>query len=153
MTGDVRTIRPWMTVPYIAHFYRVPESYLDQSLHITGDRVAHRLPLRDLASHINRPLDSLIRDIQHAILNYRKHPNGTGVKGPGRRPQGSPPISTSASTKTTNSQTSRFVVLVEVGVGLGGEGTLAVAFAPFHPIRPTKKCAGKRAGAGEETRS
>jgi hypothetical protein len=77
MSGDVRAIRPWMTVPYIAHFYHVPESYLDQSLHITGDRTAHLLPLRDLASRINRPLNSLIHDIQHAILNYRKHPNGT----------------------------------------------------------------------------
>jgi hypothetical protein len=62
-----------MTVPYIAHFYHVPESYLDQSLHITDYGAAHRLPLRDLASRINRPLDSLIRDIQHAILNYRQH--------------------------------------------------------------------------------
>ena len=74
--GDVRAIRPWMTVPYIARFYHVPESYLDQSLHISSDRTTRRLPLRDLASRINRPLDSLIHDIQRAILNYRKHRSG-----------------------------------------------------------------------------
>lgn len=176
---DVRAIRPWMTVPYIAHFYHVPESYLDQSLHITGDRTTHLLPLRDLAPRVKRPLDGLIQDIQHAILNYRKHRSYAGAsflapqkkpaaKEPGRRPQGSLPTSTTgrrpqgspptptstpASTKTTNGQTSHFVVLVEAGTGLGGEGTLAVAFAPFSPIRSTKKCVGKRARARKETRS
>ena len=72
MTGDVSTIRPWMTVPFIAHYYQVPENYLDQSLHISNDRTVHHLPLRDLASRVKRPVDGLIRDIQHAILNYRK---------------------------------------------------------------------------------
>lgn len=79
VTGDVSTIRPWMTVPYIAHFYHVPESYLDQSLHITDDRAVHHLPLRELAARIKRPLNSLIRDIQHAILNYRKHQTRVGA--------------------------------------------------------------------------
>ena len=76
VAGDVSGIRPWMTVPYIARIYHVPDSYLDQSLHITGDKTVHRLPLRDLAPRIKRPLNSLIQDIQRAILNYRKHQNG-----------------------------------------------------------------------------
>ncbi len=84
VTGDVRAIRPWMTVPYIAHFYHVPENYLDQSLHITDDRAAHLLPLRDLASRVKRPLDSLIRDIQRAILNYREQRKGTVPDRPGQ---------------------------------------------------------------------
>ena len=77
--GDVRAIRPWMSVTYIAHFYHVPESYLDQSLHIPNDRTMPRLPLRELASRVKRPLDSLIHDIQHAILNYRKQRSGGQV--------------------------------------------------------------------------
>ena len=77
VTGDVSTIRSWMTVPFIAHFYKVPESYLDQSLHITNDRAVHHLPLRELANRVKRPLDSLIHDIQHAILNYRQPRNGS----------------------------------------------------------------------------
>ena len=79
VTGDVSTIRSWMTVPFIAHFYNVPESYLDQSLHITNDRAVHHLPLRELADRFKRPLDSLIHDIQHAILNYRKHRTRAGA--------------------------------------------------------------------------
>ncbi len=154
MTRDVRAIRPWMTVPYIANFYHVPESYLDESLHITNDRTAHLLPLRALASRIKRPLNSLINDIQHTILNYRKHSGGAEAKEPGRRPQGSPPTPTStlAPTMTTNNQSNRVVVLVEAGVGMSGEGTLAVAFVLFLPVRFTRKCTGKRATAGEETR-
>jgi hypothetical protein len=72
-TGDVSTIRPWMTVPFIAHYYHVPESYLDQSLHIANDRTIRHLPLRVLATRFKRPLNGLIHDIQRAILNYRKH--------------------------------------------------------------------------------
>ena len=34
--ADVRTIRPWMTIPYIARFYHVPEAYLYHSLHISA---------------------------------------------------------------------------------------------------------------------
>jgi hypothetical protein len=101
VTGDVSTIRSWMTVPFIAHFYHVPETYLDQSLHITDDKAVHHLPLRELADRVKRPVDGLIRDIQHAILNYRNHRNGTGAspiganvvsfcqgggQGPGARP-------------------------------------------------------------------
>ena len=163
MTADVRAIRPWMTVPYIAHFYRVPESYLDQSLHITNDRIAHDLPLRDLASHVKRSLDSLIQDIQHAILNYRKHGIGaetnflthqekSATKEPGRGPQGSPPTPTStpASTMATNGQANNAVVIVEAGAGLGGVGTLAVAFRLFQPIRLTKKSTRQQTNTGEE---
>lgn len=80
VTGDVSTIRPWMTVPFIAHFYYVPESYLDQSLHITNDKAVHHLPLRELADRVKLPLNSLIRDIQHAILNYRNHRSRAGTR-------------------------------------------------------------------------
>jgi hypothetical protein len=84
VTGDVSTIRSWMTVPYIAHYYRIPESYLDQSLRITSDKTVHRLPLRELADRVKRPVDGLIRDIQHAILNYRNQRSKTGANDKGQ---------------------------------------------------------------------
>lgn len=71
-SGDVSTIRSWMTVPFISHFYHVPESYLLESLHITNEPSVRHVPLQALAGHIKRPLNSLIHDIQRAILNYRK---------------------------------------------------------------------------------
>lgn len=92
ITGDVRAIRSWMTVSYIAHFYHVPESYLDQSLHITNDQTIHSLSLRGLASRVKRPLNSLILDIQHAILNYRKHQSGGQVHILRIKAKASPPL-------------------------------------------------------------
>jgi len=74
-TGDVSTIRPWMTIPYISRVYHVPESYLYESLNITDPQSAHRTSLRSLAIRYNRSLDGLIRDIQTAIKTYHKqHP-------------------------------------------------------------------------------
>ncbi len=74
--GDVRTIRPWMTIPYIAHFYHVPERYLYHSLGIYEAQPPHHATLRVLSTRLNRPVEQLIHQIQTAILNYRKqHPN------------------------------------------------------------------------------
>ncbi|MGH2497061.1 MAG: hypothetical protein ACRDIV_20375 [Ktedonobacteraceae bacterium] len=76
VSGDVSTIRSWMTVPFIAHFYNVPESYLEASLHIPPGEPVRHYPLHALADHFKRPLDGLIHDVQHAILNYRKQHAG-----------------------------------------------------------------------------
>ncbi|GAC1568102.1 MAG: hypothetical protein NVS3B14_16210 [Ktedonobacteraceae bacterium] len=76
MSGDVSTIRSWMTIPYIARFYHVPESYLDEWLHITDARSIQHVPLLALANRSKRPVNNLIHDIQNAILNYRKQQTG-----------------------------------------------------------------------------
>ena len=70
--SDVRSIRPWMTIPYIARFYHVPESYLYSTLHISSSALPRHTPLRLLASHYNRSVDELIQSIQTAIQTYRK---------------------------------------------------------------------------------
>lgn len=73
--GDVSTIRPWMTVPFIAHTYHVPENYLYQSLHITDPGSVRRATLGILANRFNRPVDDVIHNVQKAILAYRRqHP-------------------------------------------------------------------------------
>ena len=78
LSGDVRTIRPWMTLPFIAHVYHVPENYLDQQLHITDPQTVRRASLHTLSLRYNRPEGSFIHDVQQVILNYRKqHPTRT----------------------------------------------------------------------------
>ncbi len=78
LSGDVRTIRPWMTIPFIAHVYHVPENYLDQQLHITDPQSVRRASLQTLSQRYNRPEDRFIHDVQQVILNYRKqHPTST----------------------------------------------------------------------------
>ena len=70
--GDVSTIRPWMTIPFISRVYHVPEGYLYESLHIIHPQPTYRTSLRSLAVRYNRSLDGLISDIQTAIKTYRK---------------------------------------------------------------------------------
>ena len=78
-SGDVSTIGDWMTLPYIARVYHVPENYLDQWLHIRDRQSTRHTTLHALADRYNRPVDSLIHDIQRAIVTYRKqHTPHTG---------------------------------------------------------------------------
>jgi hypothetical protein len=78
LSGDVSTIRSWMTIPYIARAYHVPESYLYDSLHISKTLTMRRDSLHTLALRYNRPIDAFISEVQHVILAYRKqHPSST----------------------------------------------------------------------------
>ncbi|MEO7020213.1 MAG: hypothetical protein ABI234_08695 [Ktedonobacteraceae bacterium] len=70
---DVSTVGPWMTIPYIAHAYSVPESCLSQSLHITKPVLKYRASLRFIADYSRRPLDSVMRDVRTTIQVYRQH--------------------------------------------------------------------------------
>lgn len=75
--GDVVTIRSWMTIPYIAHLYHVPESYLYNSLHISNGHSLHHKTLHSLAKKYKRPVNEIIHEVQTAIQIYRKaHPGG-----------------------------------------------------------------------------
>lgn len=78
--GDVRTIRPWMTLPYIARVYQVPEAYLDQWLAIQNSRATRHLMLQSLADQQHLPVGQLIHRVQQAILTYRqRHPHSDHV--------------------------------------------------------------------------
>lgn len=73
--GDVHAIGSWMTIPYIAHFYHVPESYLYKTLDIAGSVPPRHATLHSLATHYNKPVNQLIFKVQKAIILYRKlHP-------------------------------------------------------------------------------
>jgi hypothetical protein len=75
ISGDVRTIHPWMTIPYIAHLYHIPESYLYRSLQIADTPLLRHVTLHALASRSQRPVNAMIRTLQHAIQTYRQqHP-------------------------------------------------------------------------------
>jgi len=75
-TGDVRAIRPWMTIHVVSHIYHVPEDYLYRSLNIGNPLSLRHLTLYDIAKRKHQSVDQVIRSIQHAILAYRKiHPH------------------------------------------------------------------------------
>ena len=92
-SGDVRTIRSWMTIPYIARTYHVPEGYLYQTLHLDSQSPPRHATLHALASHYQKPVDAVITDVQHAIVAYRRthgHSHLPPGASPGTRP-GAPP--------------------------------------------------------------
>src|SRR5947207_9534770 len=70
-------IRPWMTVPYVAHSYRVPPPVLYEALGIPP--LPHdRRPIRDIAQQQNRSVDEVISVLQNAIARERSmHPPGS----------------------------------------------------------------------------
>jgi len=75
-------IRPWMTLPYVAHSYRVPPHVLYEALKI--EHPPHdRRPLRQIAEEQNRPVDDVINTLQGAIARARQQ----------RTPYGPPPES------------------------------------------------------------
>lgn len=84
--GDVRSVSDWMTIPYIARTYHIPEDYLYQWLHITGKQKPVHATLRLLAAHYHRTVNSVIQSVQAAIKAYhaqhpptRRTPGSTGV--------------------------------------------------------------------------
>lgn len=81
LAGDVRAIRPWMTVHHISVIYHVPENYLYQALKIPNHPAA-RLSLRLLAGRYNRPVDELIHELQVAIQIYRRQHSWHGIHPP-----------------------------------------------------------------------
>ncbi|HEY0386475.1 MAG TPA: hypothetical protein VGC64_10710 [Pyrinomonadaceae bacterium] len=63
-------IRAWMSVGYVAHSYHVPPHVLYQAIKV--EPVPHdRRPLRELAHEQNRSVETLIAELQEAIIHAR----------------------------------------------------------------------------------
>jgi len=75
--GDVRLIQAWMTIPYIAHIYHVPEPTLYETLLLKGNpTVIRHSTLETIAIYKKQPVDNVIHKVQNSILVYRKaHPH------------------------------------------------------------------------------
>lgn len=73
-SGNVQTIRSWMTLPYIARVYHVPESYLLESVGLaeTDAPSVRHMTIAALATRLGTTSDALIHEIQQAILTYRQ---------------------------------------------------------------------------------
>ena len=66
-------IKPWMSVRYVAHSYRVPPPVLFQALGLEPTPRDKR-PLRIIASEQNRPVEVLISKLDEAIKRFRQSP-------------------------------------------------------------------------------
>lgn len=68
-------IRDWMSIPYIAHSYRVPPPVLWAALAPPPDLPPSRRPIRRLADELNLTTAEVIARLETAIADERaKHP-------------------------------------------------------------------------------
>jgi hypothetical protein len=76
METDVELIRGWMTIPYIARVYSVPDKILWDSLGIPSlaPKEARRTPLSRLNQQLfpGQPMEVLAR-VKQAILDFQAH--------------------------------------------------------------------------------
>jgi len=77
-------IRPWMSLPYVAHSYRVPPQVLYEALNIEHPP-RDRRPIRQIAKEHNRPVDEVIGTLNEAIARSRQHP-ANGPPSPEKSP-------------------------------------------------------------------
>lgn len=76
-----------MSLPYVAHSYRIPPHILYEALNITPSP-RDRRPIREIAKEQNRTVNEVIIDLQNAIaLERASHPPGSA---PPSRRGGSP---------------------------------------------------------------
>ncbi len=79
-------IRPWMSVPYVAHSYRVPPPVLYDALGIPHPPHDRR-PIKEIAKQQNRSIEEVVATLQSAIARERaEHP----PNGPPLEPERSP---------------------------------------------------------------
>lgn len=71
-SGDVSTVRPWMTIHAISLIYHVPEGYVYTSLHVTSISAHRHETLYEIANHKRQSVDGVVHTVQRAILTYRK---------------------------------------------------------------------------------
>jgi hypothetical protein len=63
-------IRPWMSLPYVAHSYRLPPRILYDALKISHPP-RDRRPIRQIAKEQNRSVEDVINTLQGAIAIER----------------------------------------------------------------------------------
>jgi hypothetical protein len=61
-------IRPWMSVPFIAHTHHVPSALLFHAIGIEP-QPHDRRPLATIARERHRPVEDLVRDLERALAN------------------------------------------------------------------------------------
>jgi hypothetical protein len=85
-TASVDAVRPWMTIPFIAVAYAVPEEYLYNQLEIPFDRRNFNVSLSELnrnnqlGQSPNGSYPAIIDKVKAAITDYRANPVVTGLR-------------------------------------------------------------------------
>ena len=84
--GELIGVRPWMTIPYIARVYEIPEDELFRLLDLPQTEAHRHLPLQALARQEGRDLDVYIAALNAAIDARRQTPGLAPTLTPQRAP-------------------------------------------------------------------
>jgi|SRR5215831_17630 len=70
-------IRPWMTLPYVAHSHRVPPHILYEALNL--EHPPHdRRPIKQIAADQHKSVNEIIATLNQAIAGARPQPPTNG---------------------------------------------------------------------------
>lgn len=70
-------IRPWMSLPYVAHSYRVPPRVLYEALNL--EHPPHdRRPIKQIAAEQHKSVNEVINILNQAIARARQQPPANG---------------------------------------------------------------------------
>jgi uncharacterized membrane protein len=64
-------VRAWMSVPYVAHSYRVPPRVIYEAVGVKPVPPPDRRTLRQIAREQSRPVEEVIKEVQDAIAEER----------------------------------------------------------------------------------
>jgi hypothetical protein len=92
---DVSAIADWMTVPYVARSYRVPETELYGALGI-GRQGQRTNTLADIASETGRSSDETVEIVRTTVAAWQAEHRGPPGRTEPPDPNGSPPSPTGA---------------------------------------------------------
>ena len=69
-------IRPWMSVPFVAHTHHVPPTLLFQAIGVAPREPHDRRSIRHLAHDLHRPVPELMFELQRALDAASQPPGG-----------------------------------------------------------------------------
>lgn len=71
-------IRPWMSVPFVAHTHHVPQERLFAAIGVTPEGPRDRRSIRRLAHELHRPVPELVVQLQRELdaAHRSSHPQG-----------------------------------------------------------------------------
>ena len=75
LRSENEPIRPWMSVPFIAHTHHVPSALLFHAIGVEAEPHDRR-PLRTIAREQHRPVEDVVRDLERALAHAgHTHPS------------------------------------------------------------------------------
>lgn len=69
-------IHAWMSVPFVAHTHHVPAAELFQAIGVQPLEPRDRRSIRHLAHELNRPVPEVMAQLQRAIDDAKRSPDG-----------------------------------------------------------------------------